>query len=55
MLAALKTKKVEAAKPVKAPAKKAVVPKKKIIRKKAVKKAVAPAVIPVVPAQEEKK
>ena len=55
MLATLKTKKVEAAKPVKAPAKKAVVPKKKIIRKKAVKKAVAPAVLPVAPVREEKK
>jgi len=55
MLAALKTKKVEAAEPAKAPVKKVVAPKKKIIRKKAVKKATAPAVIPVVPAQEEKK
>lgn len=55
MLAALKTKKVETAKPLKAPAKKAVVPKKKIIRKKAVKKAVASTVLPATPIQEEKK
>ena len=51
MLAALKPKKVAIA----APAKKAVLPKKKIVRKKAVKKAVAPTVFPAAPVQEEKK
>jgi len=55
MLAALKTQKVEAAEPAKAPVKKAVAPKKKIIRKKAVKKAVASTVLPATPIQEEKK
>ena len=55
MLAALKTKKAEAPEPAKAPVKKAVAPKKKIIRKKAVKKAVASTVLPATPIQEEKK
>ena len=55
MLAALKTKKVEAPEPAKAPVKKAVAPKKKIIRKKTVKKAVASSVLPATPIQEEKK
>ncbi len=55
MLAGLKTKKVEAPEPAKAPVKKAVAPKKKIIRKKAVKKAVASTVLPATPIQEEKK
>jgi len=55
MLAALKTKKVEAPEPAKAPVKKAVAPKKKIIRKKTVKKAVASTVLPATPIQEEKK
>ena len=54
MLAALKTKKVETAKPVKAPTKKTA-PKKKIAKKKTVKKATAPAVLPATPIQEEKK
>ena len=64
MLAALKTQKVEAAKPAKATVKKAatkvkkaVAPKKKTARKKAVKKAVVPTqtVPAVAPALEEKK
>jgi len=64
MLAALNTKKVEAAKPAKATVKKAatkvkkaVAPKKKTTRKKAAKKVVAsaPTVPAVAPVQEEKK
>ena len=62
MLAALKTQKVEAAKPAKATVKKAatkvkkaVAPKKKTARKKTVKEVAAPIVQASTPAQEEKK
>ncbi len=62
MLAALKSQKEEAAKPVKAPAKEAatkvkktVAPKKKTARKKTVKEVAASIVLPVTTIQEEKK
>ena len=55
MLAALKTKKVEAPEPAKAPVKKAIAPKKKTARKKTVKEVVASTVLPATPIQEEKK